>query len=489
MARMSRSIAARCAACALLLAAACVRAADTVDAIEGRWLGEAEFNKERVVTGFEFKRNAQGELAGYLYQPVGNSHGVPLPGAVVRDGERYVNRAFEMSLALNGDRLEGTFASLKIPVTLHRVDRMPSDPPMADAPAGPGPRWRVKLGAPIYAAAAVRDGVAYVGTTGGVFHAVNIADGKLAWTFSAGRAMHGEALVTDEHVYFVCDNGYLYKLDRRTGREAWRFDLGDARVARVLPHTAVFDYDYHGPKPLLANGIVYVGSGDGHLYAVDAESGQRVWRFAAGDKVRVGAVLAGDRVVFGSLDGKVYALDAKRGEQAWVRDLRAPVTTAPAFIDGRVVVGSRGSVLYALDPSNGQIAWRSLFWLSWVESEAVERDGTLYIGSSDLRKASALDPRDGHPMWRSDVYGSPWGRPAVTSRRVYVGAVGTDPYFIRHLGSLVALDRDSGRTVWRWPMPTTAGELESGFAASPAIEGDTLVVGGLDGTLYAFPAE
>jgi outer membrane protein assembly factor BamB len=472
-----------------LLAAVPGVGAQPRDAIEGRWLGEAGFDAERVVTGVEFRRNDRGEIVATLYQPVGNAFGLPLPGAVVREGGRYVNAKFEMSLALTGDRLDGTFGSVKIPITLHRTDALPGEVPVPDAPTGPGPRWRTKLGAPIYAGAAVRDGIAYVGSTGGVFHAVRIADGGLAWTFDAGRPMYGEALATAGSVYFVCDNGFLYKLDRGTGHETWRHDLGDARVARVLPHTAVFDYDYHAPRPLLANGVVYVGSGDGALYAVDDATGQRVWRFATGDKVRVGAVLAGDNVIAGSLDGKVYAVDARSGRQAWMHDLRAPVTTVPALIDGKVIVGTRGSVLYALDPAKGEVLWRDLFWLSWVESEAVGADGVLYIGSSDLRRASAIDPRDGHVRWRSDVYGSPWGRPALTARHLYVGAVGTDPYFIRHVGSLVALDRDSGRTVWRWPVPANAGALQTGFVASPAIEGDTLVIGGLDGTLYGFAVD
>jgi outer membrane protein assembly factor BamB len=487
MARMRRIARLVDIACLLLAAAAPALAAEPRDAIEGKWLGEAGFDAERVVTGFEFRRNASGELVAALYQPVGNAYGIPLPGVVKRDGERYVNAMLQMSLGRVDDRLEGTYGSSGIPVTLHRTEVLPSEAPVADAPQGPGPRWRAKLGAPIYASAAVRDGMAYVGSTGGVFHAVRIADGKVAWTFSAGRPMYGEALATESSLYFVCDNGFLYKLDRATGRETWRFDLGDAQVARVLPHAAVFDYDYHAPKPLLADGVVYVGSGDGALYAVDDVDGRRKWRFATGDKIRVGAVLAGDRVITGSLDGKVYAIDTRSGQAAWSKDLRAPVTTVPSIVDGKLLVGTRGSVLYALDPSNGDVLWRDLFWLSWVESEAVGADGILYIGSSDLRRASAIDARDGRVRWRSDVYGSPWGRPALTAKHLYVGAVGTDPYFIRHLGSLVALDRESGRTAWRWTVPPNPAALQTGFAASPAIERDTLVIGDLDGTLYAFP--
>ena len=478
---------------AVVMAAACIATAavateQLADPIEGRWLGEAGFARDRVVVALEFRRNDQHELVGYLYQPVLNVYGVPLPGTFVRDAGRYVNADNRITLTLDDTKLEGTWSSLAFPVSLRRSETLPAEAPLPDAPMGPGPRWHVKLGAPIYAAAAVREGVAYVGTTGGVFHAVRVRDGSLAWTFNAGRPVHGEALVTDEAVYFACDSGLLYKLERASGKEVWRYDLGDAQVARVLPHTAVFDYDYHGPKPLLIEGVVYVGSGDGALHAVDARTGRRVWRFETGGKVRVSAVQAGDRVVFGSLDNKVYAVDARRGTLAWSVDTRAPVTTAPALVDGKLIVGTRGSVLYALQPQTGEILWRDLFWGSWVESEAVERDGLAYIGSSDLRRVSAIDPRDGRVVWRTDIYGSPWGRPLVTAQYVYIGAVGTDPYMMRHVGGMAALERASGRLAWRWPVASAPGALQSGFAASPALDGDTLVVGGLDGSLYAFPA-
>jgi outer membrane protein assembly factor BamB len=459
------------------------------DTIEGRWRGEVTAGTDRVDIGFEFRRNEQGEIVASLYHPMLNVYGAAVPGIVQRQGGRFVDPDFKLSFARTGERLEGTMGSLALPVVLRRTDALPAEVPIPGVPAGLGPRWRLKLGAPIYAAAALRDGMAYVGTSGGVFQAVRVSDGTLEWTFNAGRAMHGEALATADFVYFACDTGYLHKLDRRSGREVWKYDLGDAQVARVLPHVAVFEYDYHGPRPLLADDTLYVGSGDVALHAIDDATGTRRWRFATGGKVRVGAVRNGAQVVFGSLDGVLYAVDAKSGELAWKRDLRAPVTTAPALLGGQIVVGTRGSVLYALRPESGETLWHDMLWGSWVESEAVLDAGVLYIGSSDLRRVSALDPRDGRIVWRADVFGCPWGRPALTARKLYVGAVGTDPYTMRHVGGVVALERDSGRIAWRWPAPAMPGALQSGFAASPAIEGNTMVIGGLDGTLYGFEVD
>src|SRR5205085_923756 len=67
--------------------------------------------------------------------------------------------------------------------------------------------------------------------------------------------------------------------DARPAKETWRYDLGDGLVPRVLPHPTVFAWDFKGPKPALADGVVYVGAGDGSFHAVDATTGKRVWRF------------------------------------------------------------------------------------------------------------------------------------------------------------------------------------------------------------------
>jgi outer membrane protein assembly factor BamB len=494
----------------LLLAAAV--AAPTKDPIEGKWIGAAGFPQDRIDVAFEFKRNDKGQLKAYVYQPVLNFYGLDV-GDVERRDTTYVIKDHATTLTLKGDTLEGTYFSLNAPASLRRTDTLPSEQPVPDFPTGPGPKWRTKLAAPIYATAAVRDGIAYVGTAGGIFYAVRVADGGFAWSFVAGRPVHGEALATDAHVYFACDNGYLYDLDRGTGKEVWRYDLGDARVSRPLPHQVLddigigeFDFDTSSPKPVLADGVLYVGSGDGSFHAVDAASGQRIWRFvnAAGKdedlavpwskqgsrKNRTDAVLDGPRVIFGSFDHHVYALDRRTGAQLWEKDTRTEITGSPALIAGKLILGNRGGLLAALDPATGERLWRTTLWGSAVESTPVAGAGSVfYIGASDLRRVTAMDGADGRVLWRTDVYGWAWPAPAVTETVVYASAIGVSPYQMRHLGSLVAIDRESGRIRWRWPMPEWPGSWTNGFAASPAVEGRMLVVGGLDGTLYGFPVD
>jgi outer membrane protein assembly factor BamB len=462
-------------------------------AIVGRWGGTAGNSLDRVEITLEIGPDSAGRLKVRLYLPVGNYYGLELPGALERDGPAFVLRAWRLSLTPTPRGLSGTLFATNVPVVLERTTKLPAEVPVPDVPRGPGPRWATMLGAPIYAPAALRDGVAYVGTSGGMFYAVRLSDGAFVWAFAAGRGVFGGATATDNAVYFVCDNGFLYKLDRRAGTEIWRHDLGDAQAARILPHQVVensgdFDFDTRGPTPVLAVGILYVGSGDGSVHAVDEATGRRVWRSDVGGKVRGTAVVTGDRVVVGTFAGQLKALDRRTRTELWQTRNMGPIVGGVALVGDRIVAGSRYGALAAFDLVSGTRHWFSQLWGSSAESEATPAgDGRFLIGSSDLRRVALMDAQDGLVIWRTDVHGWAWPRPTLAGSIVLVSTIGVAPYQMRHLGSLSALDRETGQLRWRWPAPGADGVWMTGFHASPTVDGEVVVVGGLNGALYAFP--
>ncbi len=460
------------------------------DPAEGIWLGTLGTPPDASALGLTIKRDDQGALASFIYLEQMHYDNLPL-GPVKRDGGTYTIENFGLSFAVDGGRITGTQGGRKRPVELQRADRLPVDPPVpVDLPTGPGPRWQTKLGAPVWARAAVRDGLVYVGNGGGVFSALKASDGSFVWSFSAGRGIHGEALVTDDAVFFACDNGFLFRLNRADGKEVWRYDLGDAQVPRILPLANVYDYDHGGPAPVLADGVLFIGSGDGSFHAVDATTGTRTWRIQSEGKIRTTAALQGPHVIFTTLAGLVCMVERATGKEVWKQEGKTPATSDPVVIGDKLISGSRGSVLRALRLDTGAELWRQTYWGSWVESSPVAGDdGLAYIGTSDYRRVTCFDPGDGRVVWRTDVFGWPWGQPVVTANEVFVAMGGTHPYMIRHVPGIAALDRQTGRIKWRWPYPASATALHSGFAAGLALAGDILVIGGLDGTLYGFPLQ
>ena len=472
--------------CAAAFAATAGAAARTASA-EGFWFGTTGNAKERIEIGFEIRRDASGTPVMKITQPNMGYYGVDA-GATALDGSRVRNASLRLDLVAKGDALEGAFPGPNAQARLRRVEALPQPPALPAVPTGPAPRWQTRLSGQAWASPVVADGVAYIGTTGGVFNAVKVADGSIAWTFAAGGPIHGSAAVDGDAVYFVSDAGFLHKLARADGRERWRYDLGDRATPRTLPHPSAGDWDWQAPQPLVAAGAVYVGAGDGGFHAVDAASGARRWRYAAKAKIRTGAALDGERVVFGSADHFVYALARADGHEAWRFDSKAEIDGAPLVHDGRVFIGNRGAGLYALAAASGKEEWRLFFWGSWVESTPIIVDGTLYIGSSDLGHVSAVDPADGHVRWRGNAWGWTFGTPLVTTDRVYAGAAGGTPYFIRHDAGFVSFDRSTGRLLTRWPFADGGGH-QWGIAGSPARSGDLAIVATIAGSLYAFPLD
>lgn len=459
---------------------------DSGDGLLGRWIGTTGSTRERIEVGLEFQRDETGALKLLLTQPVSNYFGVDPGGSLIERDNHITYAALALELDRRGDRLIGTFPGPNSRAELRRTEVLPVEAMPPVLPSGPEAKWQTRLGGLVYASPTVADGMAYIGSTAGVFHAVNIEDGSLRWTFAAGRPIHGRATLADAAVYFVCDNGYLFKLAISDGKELWRYALGDGDVSRIPPHPAVFDWDWQAARPLVVDGVVYVGAGDGGMHAIDASTGKRRWRFDTRGRIRHGAAVDGENVVFGSGDHFVYALQRENGKEVWRFDSGADVDTTPVVHAGKVLVGNRGAGLFSLDAVTGALVWKLYFWGSWVESTPVVVDDTIYIGSSDLRRVSAIDFATGAVRWRSDVHGWTFGTPLVVGDRIYAGAAGGTPYFISHVASVNALDRRTGELLMRRPLADTGGH-QWGIAGSLVRDGDMLVYATIEGSLFGVP--
>jgi serine/threonine-protein kinase len=65
-------------------------------------------------------------------------------------------------------------------------------------------------------------------------------------------------------------------------------------------------------SPAVAGGVVYVGSTDNYVYALDASTGDLRWRYQTGHRVESSPTVAGGVVYVGSTDNYVYALLASQ---------------------------------------------------------------------------------------------------------------------------------------------------------------------------------
>ena len=169
----------------------------------------------------------------------------------------------------------------------------------------------------------------------------------------------------------------------------------------------------------VANGIVYVGSTDNHLYAFDAKTGTPVWQAATGAPIMSSPAVADGVVYVGSNDGQVYAFDAENGAVRWSMHtgynnygiVESPVAVA----GGLVYAGANNGNMFALSARTGIVKWtKTSFGNGEIWAPAVVR-GIAYFKSS-AGELDALDARTGTQIWQQIFNG---GAPAVASGVTY----------------------------------------------------------------------
>jgi eukaryotic-like serine/threonine-protein kinase len=284
----------------------------------------------------------------------------------------------------------------------------------------------------------------------------------------------------------LSDDGYLYKLNAKSGREVWRFDTGGGKVKRSPTGMKEEEqYDNFTSSAVVADGVLFIGTANNKLLALDEKTAKTIWEYQANGLIRSTPAVAEGLVFFGSWDHFVYAIDQKTGTLKWKYDTGAEVTSSLVYADGTVFIGSRSADVFAFDAATGNVNWKYFYWFSWVESTGTVRDGVLYVGSSDYQLMFALDTKTGKPVWSFDTDGSAWSSPAVTEDTVYIGTAGTVGYMADHHGAFFAVDRKDGKEKWRMTWDPIPSEFVYGVVSSPVVADGLVFFGGVDGKFYA----
>lgn len=342
-----------------------------------------------------------------------------------------------------------------------------------------GLAWKVPLGGPIIASPVLCEGVLYVGAKDGGFNAVDPATGKVRWRFVADAPITGTAAVADGLAYFQSDAGTIYAVRTADGKPAWSRKTGpDLPFMNYKP--GVDFWDYWTSSPLYADGVIYIGGGDGVVRALDARTGAVIWTYATRGRVRATPATDGKRIHVGSFDGAMYALDRATGKLAWSFQTEGnsdfkigSIQSSAAVADGKVLFGSRDYRLYALDAETGKPAWIAPHKGSWVIGSPAVVDGKACVGSSDWKVVQCVDLKTGQELWRTEVGAPAFSSPVIAGQTLMVATLG---------GVLYQLNLADGKTV-------------SGFGSDGRligtvwIDGGRVFVGSENGTLYALTAE
>ncbi|MCK6265845.1 PQQ-binding-like beta-propeller repeat protein [Vibrio sp. ZSDE26] len=350
--------------------------------------------------------------------------------------------------------------------------------------------WHFETNGSIWSSIIIDEGIAFFGSDDEHVYAVNVDTKSLLWAFKTKGKVRSTAAIDSDSVYFSSDDGYLYSLSKKAGELKWKSSLNDGDVERIEPaKTAPYRYDFYKSSPLIINETIYVGSGDSHLYAISAKSGEVVWKFKTGSIIRSTPAYSDGLLYVGSFDYGVYAIDANTGKQKWLFYTNGIINSSPAVIEGKVIIGSRDTSLYALDAQSGEEKWRYRFVdRSWVESSATQSDerGVFYIGSSDSKRVLKIDINTGKEIWSSPTLGWTWGKPFYHQSQIFIGSTGAKGYWNDVNPGFLSIDAKTGTATHQYTPQKIDGYVTGGVFGSPSIFNDKLYVPDLDGRLYEF---
>ncbi len=274
------------------------------------------------------------------------------------------------------------------------------------------------------------------------------------WTFKCEDEVRSSPRVEAGVVYIGSYDHNLYAIDAEQGTFVWKFPTGDGIAS----------------TPALYEGMVLIGSDIGKLFAVSCRTGHQVWACTMGGPIRSSPRVEYGHVFVGCDDGHLYALNAQSGRVIWKFQSAGSVRSTPCVAGEVIYFGSDDGYLYSIEMRTSQVKWKYNTNRRITSSPAVE-DTLLYVGSAD-GNLYALSTGSGWPVWRFRTKGSVLSSPALADGSIYVGAVD---------GCLYALDAHSGRQQWRY-------EAGSALTSSPAVADGTVYIGANDGTIHAVDA-
>ena len=271
------------------------------------------------------------------------------------------------------------------------------------------------------------DGQLLVASYNHILYSLNPANGSQNWAFEqAKNLLVASPLVTEEGIFITSTDGALYALDFR-GQPLWNFKTGAAIWSQ--------------PTTDGACNCVFIASLDHFVYAVNITTGQKIWQSEDLNGALVGSPTYSESehmVYIGTFDQEMLALDANNGQVAWRFATEAWVWSGPAVEDGVLYFGDQQGYFYAVNSTTGESMWRiqPLAGSPIVTSPLVTDEQIYFSAGTEVYAVNS----EGGITWEQTISGMLYARPLVAGELVLVAPIDNDAV-------LIALQQ-SGAQAW-----------------------------------------
>ncbi len=227
---------------------------------------------------------------------------------------------------------------------------------------------------------------------------------------------------------------YLISPDQKAGSMS-----GSGKSWSLTIDPAELDNGYHEIKVTM---MIDGGDAIHKYFSFYTETGdypKALWRFDAEDEILSKPAYDGESVYIGTGQGKVYALNGETGDVVWNKqDTDGAVYSSPTVEDDVLYIGTNEGTLYALHTSDGSVKWSYNHDKS-IQSGIILKDSLVYSGAgNDL---IAVNKETGDLAWSYSTNGVIESRPAISGDKIVCTSWDTKVY---------CLDRHTGSRKWSW---------------------------------------
>jgi len=191
--------------------------------------------------------------------------------------------------------------------------------------------WEINIGAPVRSTPLVHNDLIYFGAEGGEFFCIDLS-GTIKWRFKAKRAITSSAAISQGIVFFGSMDSTLYALDAKTGWVIWRYRLGRPSIS----------------TPFIVENLIFTGASSGDITCIDVRTAKEVWHYSTENQVTGSPIVYKDSLYCGSVDGHLYSLEYRTGRLRWKFRTEGPITSTPIAVDETIYIGSTDHRLYAI---------------------------------------------------------------------------------------------------------------------------------------------
>jgi outer membrane protein assembly factor BamB len=274
---------------------------------------------------------------------------------------------------------------------------------------------------------------------------------------------------------FALESAKLFVIKRGSYESYSGMTIGSGPNAMYIMGGDFF-WPYYGigySDPVVSGGIIYfsVNIGDGHLFALDARTGERKWHSKREKGSYSPPTVVGDTLYVGADDGYFYAVDLKTVKEKWrhTRTDKSTVVTSPTVADGFIYYTAKGT-LYVLDAESGQPRWNFETSANYMSTPIVSDGGVYFEVGANI---FCLDSKTGQEKWRLPVKDGLWTPLVVANGLVY---------FRNTEGRIRTVDAKTGQL-----QPKPGNDPRAGTRLT--IDGQTIYFGGWSsGSSYAIDA-